>query len=180
MSTRTYKERGGFTIVEVVVAMGLLLLGMTSILGMLSFGAALSRTAALRNEAASAVEAVVADLEESFFPLIVDAETGLQTVGAPVAITGRPVPGHGGILYSAKPSGDPFDSLTPGGPLRYRVDIQMSWMNSGARRSKTFTTLLLREVPFGERLRRQFVRQQSASSRPAPKPEAPQESPTQP
>ena len=45
----------------------------------------------------------------------------------------------------------------------------MTWLGQGARHSKTFTTLLLREVPFGERLRRQFV----APPEPEPNPEAP-------
>ena len=37
-------RRAGFTLVEVVLAMFVLLLGMTSILGLLSFGAALARS----------------------------------------------------------------------------------------------------------------------------------------
>ena len=47
-------QRGGFTIVEVVMALGILLVGMTSVLGLLAFGASMSRTAQLRNAAASA------------------------------------------------------------------------------------------------------------------------------
>jgi hypothetical protein len=149
------RDRAGFTIVEVVVALGLLLLGMTSILGLLSFGAALSRTAQLRNSAASAAEAVIVDLEETLFPLARD-EDGDVVVGEPRAIVDRPVPGHPGILYTAHAFGDPLDR-TPGGPVRYRVDVEIHWKTEGRRRSKTFTTLLLREVPFGERMRRLFV-----------------------
>jgi type II secretory pathway pseudopilin PulG len=145
----------GFTIVEVVVAMGLLLLGMTSILGLLSFGAALSRTAQLRNSAAAAAEAVIVDLEETLFPLVVD-DDGDVIVGEPKLIKNRPVPGHPGILYTAHSTGDPTDARS-GGPLRYRVDVEIHWTTGGKKRSKTFTTLLLREVPFGERLRRLFV-----------------------
>ncbi len=152
---RRAADRAGFTIVEVVVAMGLLLLGMTSILGLLTFGAALSRTAQLRNSAASAAEAVIADLEETLFPLVLD-ERGDALAGEPRTIVDRPVPGHAGIFYTARAEGDPDDERG-GGPLRYRVDVEIHWRASGQRRSKTFTTLLLREVPFGERLRRLFV-----------------------
>ena len=148
--------RSGFTIIEVVVAMGLLLLGMTSILGLLSFGAALSRTAQLRNAAASAAEAVVGDLEETLFPLVADPETGLLLVGRPEDVIDRPVPGHAGIFYTARVHGDPRDTR-PGGPMRWRVDVEIHWMTRGRRKSRTFTTLLLREVPFGERMRRLFV-----------------------
>ena len=151
---RPHAENAGFTIVEIVVAMGILLLGMTSVLGLLSFGAALSRTAQLRNASASAVEGIVADLEESLFPLVLDPATGRTTVGLPRAIADRPVPGHPGLVYSAVATGDPTDNR-PGGPVRWRVDVTLSWSTSGRRHTKTFTTLLLREVPFGERLRRE-------------------------
>ncbi len=139
----------GFTIVEVVLAMFVLLIGMTSILGLLSFGAALARTSSLRSGAANAIEAIVADLEENLFPLVeVD---GLEVAGEPRAISNRPVPGHEGLLYSARASPH------PGQPLEYRVEIEITWSTSQGKRSKTFQTLLLREVPFGERMRRRFV-----------------------
>ena len=149
------RERGaGFTIIEVVLAMAILLIGMTAILGLLSFGAAMTRTAALRTGAAHSIEAVMADLEEGLFPLVV-AANGLEVAGEPEDIVDRPVPGHPGLVYSAVATPNP-DS-PPGAPLEYRVDVEISWSTRGATRSRTFTTLLLREVPFGERLRRRFV-----------------------
>lgn len=172
------RRRAAFTIVEVVVAMGILLLGMTSILGLLSFGAALARTAALRNSAASAIDAVVGDLQESFFPLV-DAPGGRRKVaGVPTPIEGREVPGHDGILYSARPTPVP-DPDDPQGPARaWRVDIEISWTTQGSRRSRTFQTLLLREVPFGERLRREFLdRDRSPPPAAAGAPTAPKKEP---
>ncbi len=150
----------GFTIIEVVLAMGLLLLGMSAILGLLSFGAALARTAALRTGAASAIEAVVAELEESLFPLRVDPVTGVAEVGEPHVIQGRPVPGHPGLVYNARPVLVPGADDGPDVPQRYRVDIDITWQSGGRRRAKTFSALLLREVPFGERLRRQFIQRE--------------------
>lgn len=158
MSTRgRLARRGGFTIVEVVLAMGLLLLGMTSILGLLSFGAALARGAALRTGAAAAAEAVAADLEETLFPLALDPVTGTRKVGEPHRVRERAVPGHDDLVYSALATPVPSASDGPGGPTRYRVDIEVSWTNSGRTRNRSYTILLLREVPFGERLRREFV-----------------------
>lgn len=150
------ERRGGFTIVEVVLAMFILLIGMTSILGLLSFGAALSRTAKLRNESAYAVETIVADLEETFFPLV-ELEDGTLVVGEPEDILDRPVPGRPGLRYSARAVPDPAGAAFADGPLIYRVDVEVSWSNQGSKRSTKFRTILLREVPFGERLRRQFV-----------------------
>lgn len=145
-------KNGGFTILEVVLAMGILLLGLTSVLALLSFGAALARNAALRTSAAAAVDAVMVDLEESLFPL--EADGG---VGEPREIVDREVPGHVGVVYSATAVPHPEQVPLPGGPIEYRVDVDISWKVQGAARSRSFTTLLPRQVPFGERLRLQFV-----------------------
>ncbi len=138
--------RCGFTIIEVVLAMGILVLGMTVLLSLLTFGAALTRTAALRTAASTAIEAVIGDLEESLFPLEDDG-----TVGEPRQIQGRALPNAPGVIYSASARQNPDD------PLEYAVDIDVSWESSGFRRTRSFQTLLLREVPFGERMRRRFV-----------------------
>jgi type II secretory pathway pseudopilin PulG len=140
----------GFTLVEVVLAMFVLLLGMTSILGLLSFGAALARTASLRTGAANAIEAVVTDLEETLFPLTLD-ERGDEVVGEPEDAVEREVPGYPGLTYSTTSTPNPEN------PLEYRVDGEIHWAVGGTTRSKRFTTLLLREVPFGERLRARIV-----------------------
>ena len=160
-------RRAGFTIVEVVLAMFVLLVGMTSILAFLSFGAAMARTAMLRDGAAGAADAVVADLEESLFPLVL--VDGREVAGEPRAIEDRPVPGHPGLSYSARATPNPADTHDP--PLEYRVDVEMSWTSSGSRRTRSFSTLLLREVPFGVRMRRRFVQ----GIEPAPAPSTPQD-----
>jgi Tfp pilus assembly protein PilV len=134
--------RSGFTILEVLVAMGILLFGMTTILGLLTYGTALSRSAQLRASAASAAQATIADLEETFFPLK-DGE-----LAEPVAIEGRAVPGAEGLVYSAK------GTANPERPTEYRVDVAMTWSSQGQKREKRFTTLLYKELQFGERLRR--------------------------
>ena len=138
--------RSGFTLIEILAALGILLFGMTAVIGLLTFGAALTRTAELRTTSAAAVGAVVADLEERLFPLGEDGEAG-----EPEPIEGRELEGAGGVVYSARATANPDR------PLEYRVDVELSWRSGGVRREKRFTTLLIREVPFGERLRRRFV-----------------------
>lgn len=145
-------REAGFTLVEVVLAMGVLLLGMSVILGLFSFGAALSRTAALRTSAAAASGAVMADLEETLFPMLEDG-----TAGEPTDLVDREIPGHPGIVYSATSTPNPDQLDWPGGPLEYRVDVEIRWNSAGATRTRRFTTLMLRQIPFGERLRLQFV-----------------------
>jgi prepilin-type N-terminal cleavage/methylation domain-containing protein len=139
------KRRSGFTLVEVLVALGILLFGLTAVLGLLTFGSALSRSAQLRTVGASAAEAVIADLEESLFPLQ-DGEAG-----EPRSIDDRSVPGFPTLMYSAKARAHPERAR------EYRVDIQMRWQSGGVERERSFTTVLLREVPFSERLRRQII-----------------------
>lgn len=151
------RRRAGFTILEVLVAMAILLVGMSAVLGLLTFGAALTRTAELRNEGSMAVEAVLADLEESFFPL--DPQGGLQD---PQPIVDRPLAGLVGLAYTAKAERNPERKS------EWRVDVEVSWLSAGVRRDKVFRTILLQELPFGERLRRRLANPPATRSPAAP------------
>ncbi len=140
------RARDGFTLIEVVLALGLLLLGATVILGLFSFGAALSRTAELRARSATAAEAVVLDLEEGLFPLEDDG-----SAGEPRVVTDRPVPGHTDLIYSARAV--PRPDHEPGRSREYQVEVEMRWRGGAGRRGRKFSVLLLREISFGERMR---------------------------
>ena len=161
-------SRSGFTIIEVLVALTILVFGMTAVIGMLTFGAALTRTALLRTSAASAAQAVVADLEETLFPPAAAAPSGgLEAeAGPPIEVRERPLPSQPDVVYSATALEN------PNRPLEYRVDVQLSWKSAGVRREARFSTILVREVPFGERLRRRLV-EGGTPPAPAPTPAAP-------
>ncbi len=146
-------NRRGFTLIEVVLAMGILVMGMTVILSLLTFGAALTRSAATRTRASTVIESVIGDLEQSLFPLEQDGTVG----DPPEVIEGRLVPGVVGVVYDARTRPNPDD------PNEYLVNVEVWWETEGARRTKTFQTLLLREVPFGERMRRRFVEDRPAT-----------------
>jgi hypothetical protein len=152
----------GFTILEVVMAMGIMMVGMSVILTLLTFGAGLSRTAQLRADSAAMADAVVADLEEGLFPLLKDG-----SVGEPLPIEGRALPGYPRLVYSATATPNPDrlseveyagragDRPSSAGALEYRVDVELHWKESGQKRGRGFSVLLLREVSFGARLRKQ-------------------------
>jgi len=145
-SRRRRATRRGFTLLEVVLAMGILLLGLSVVLGLLSFGAALARTSAMRTTSAQAVEAVLADLEETLFELDKSGEAA-----APVAIVDRALPGDAQIVYSATPTLLP---LQPDAVVEeYHVRVELGWLASGVRKSARFETVFPRQVPFGERQR---------------------------
>lgn len=149
------RRRAGFTIVEIVLAMGILVMGATAVLGMLTFGAALTRTAELRSAAAAAVEAVNADIDRNLFPYA-DGK-----VGEPVDLVARRVAGVEGLIYTARATQNPER------PRQYRVDVELSWESSGVRRARNYSMLRLREISFGERLRRELVEgEERASSAP--------------
>ncbi|MEL6712922.1 MAG: hypothetical protein AAFP86_04070, partial [Planctomycetota bacterium] len=78
-STRTTAARrasAGFTLIEVVLAGALFVLGVSMILGVFNFGSALTRTAELRSVGSAAVDAIARDLEENLFPLLPDGSVG--------------------------------------------------------------------------------------------------------
>jgi len=149
-------HKDGFTIVEVVLAMGILLIGAAAILSMLTFGASLTRAAQLRTAAATAVEAVRADLEANMFPYdpTLDGEEG--EIGPPQTFVDRAVPGLSQVVYSATPI------QNPDLPREYRVDVDITWTTGGVERNKQITWIMLREISFGERLRRRFVEKSGA------------------
>jgi len=137
--------RAGFTIIEVIMAMGILLLGSTAIIAFLTFGSATTRHAQLRTQAASAVEAVEAAIDHDLFPF----ENG--ELGEPIDIEQRPVPAVPGVVYSA------HAIQNPDLPSEYRVDVELSWESAGTQRSKSWSMLRIKELSFGERLRRELI-----------------------
>jgi len=142
-------------LIEVVMAMFILVIGATTILGMLSFGAGAARTASLRSAAASALPGIVLDLQETLFPLVIDSSGADVAAEPPPERDDIPVPGFAGLSYSLSTRALPAEG---GGKSReYVVDIAIHWQEGGKQRSQVFRTILLREVPFGERLRRRFV-----------------------
>ncbi len=155
---RKHPSQGGFTLIEVVLAASLFVMGMSMIMGVYSFGSALSRTAELRSVSAEIVDAIMADLDETLFPL---RDDGL--VGPPRAIVDRPVPGRAGVVYSVetKPNVDTLEIL-PGleEPVatEYLVTLTVRWQARGVKREARWTTIMLRELPFGARMRQRFLR----------------------
>ena len=73
---------------------------------------------------------------------------------------------HFGVGFPADLRYDPVDdsdwwvltlTVPDGSRVEYKVEVEMKWAVGGTTRSKKFTTLLLREVPFGERLRARII-----------------------
>jgi type II secretory pathway pseudopilin PulG len=146
-SSRSRSKRSAFTLVEMMIAMGILVIGVTSVLGLLAFGAALQRTAERRSETALAAEQVIADLRELF----VVKEDG--SLSEPASSTlDRPVPGHPNLTAHVEVKKNPALDT------EYFATVQIQWKERGKLRSEVFRTILEREAPFGWRVQRERVR----------------------
>ncbi|HPF14867.1 MAG: prepilin-type N-terminal cleavage/methylation domain-containing protein [Planctomycetes bacterium] len=149
-------SRGGFTLIEVMLAVGLLTLGMTAVLGLFTFGAALSQAAVLKTQSAHLVEAITQELPGRLFPLGPDGIPAL-----PEDLRDLPVPGDERLHYHA--TATPIDGgplAEDGGPLEFLVRVEVFFTQQGVRKAHTFQTRLLREQTFAERLRRRLDRPQ--------------------
>jgi len=136
--------------------MGILLIGATAILSMLTFGASLTRAAQLKTAAASAIEAVRADIETQMFPYNPELDGEEGEIGGPFDLVDRPVPGISQVVYSASAT------QNPDLPREYRVDVDIRWTSGGVQREKKIIWIMLKEISFGERLRRRFVEKSGA------------------
>src|SRR6185436_18642 len=76
---------------------------------------------------------------------------GDEVAGEPEDLKDHEIPGYPGLLYST------HSTPNPENPLEYKVEVEIRWAVNGTMRTKRFTTLLLREVPFGERLRERII-----------------------
>ena len=138
--SNTRNPRRGFTLIEMMIAMGLLVVGVTSVLGLLAFGAALQRTAERRGEVSLAAEQVIADLRDTFTL----NEDGTLT-DMPAAKFERTIPGHPLLKARVEVKKNPkLDG-------EYFATISIEWIERGAARSEEFRTILQREAPFGAR-----------------------------
>jgi len=140
------REEKGFTLIEMVVAMGILLVGMTSILALLAFGLAVHRTSAKKAETALVVEGIVHRLPQLVFPK--DPDKPARSLGS------RPVPGHPGLVYSVEVEPN---QESPG---EYLAQIRLQWKEKGRFRTVEFHSVLIREENFVEVMRDRWSKEQ--------------------
>lgn len=95
MSKLHTSTRSGFTIVEVLMAMGLFLFGITALLGSFQIGGSLENSARTHAELAPAIEPLVAEIRENIWLL--------DGAGQPSELRiyfDEPVPGVPGFKYA--------------------------------------------------------------------------------
>lgn len=153
--------RAGFTLIEIVLAAGLLAIGLSALIGLFSFGANLVTGARLQTQAAQALESLVADLPGRLFPLSPEGQ-----VGPPQVLKDQPVPGYPRLRFDALPSPTPVSASDYPGPPLWSVEVTVAWKSRGQGRGLSARILLPQSLPLAERLRRAVTQAPVGSSGP--------------
>ena len=133
------RARNGFTILEVVIAIGIFMFGITAILGLFQVGGNLEQSARVRAELAPAIEPLIAELRRDAWLIDAAGEpTGLREY------IGTIVPGASGYRFDlvVRPPGD--------NPALRRAELRF-YRKSAQRVLTRVSFMLERNVPI-ERL----------------------------
>ena len=135
----TRSERG-FTLVELMLAMAILVFGVTALAGSLLTGVGMRRGSEMRFRATALVDYAIQDIQEKVFPRCQDPSEPLA------GFTREDPPGYPGMKYTVE-----FieDLERPGVVL---AKIKVSWRDQGEFIGETFRRILLRCDPFSRRV----------------------------
>jgi hypothetical protein len=138
---RNVGKRAGFTLLEVLMAMGLFMFGISAMLGMFQFGGGMEATARTHAELAPAIQPLIRHVQEQAW--IFDSagqETQLRI------FLDEPVPGVPGFRYALV--------VQPPGDNPYLRQAQLNFYRKNpARTEASVTFLLTQKVPVSRRLR---------------------------
>jgi prepilin-type N-terminal cleavage/methylation domain-containing protein len=132
---------GGFTLIEILAAILVLSIGVTSLLAVMGTGLTTHRESDLRVQASDAVRLVEADLVARLF-------AGEQTGADPRDLEDVPLAGRAGMRYSVK------FRKNPTLPDEFLAEIDITWLEAGETRGESFARLIHREEPFSRRIQK--------------------------
>ncbi|MHC4662978.1 MAG: type IV pilus modification PilV family protein [Planctomycetota bacterium] len=126
---------GGFTLIEILVALGVLAIGVTSVFALLATGGATHRKAVSQTAAAFISESVFSELRERFDVTIEDA------IDLEVADGEGKVSGYPGFTYRLELR--PLDTVGD----EYLAICTVKWKKAGAPVTMSFVTVVSRRLP---------------------------------
>lgn len=155
MKRRT--RRQGFTLLEIIVALGVLAIGATAAFSLFVAGAASGRRAEHEVNAALIAETVIDDLRDD---LTVDLDlSDYPSATDPNAAPGAPAPlnpktrwlARDGVWpgfedYKYDLAITPLDGPVPDDPWQFLIEVEVRWSDQGTRRSAQYSTIMLRSV----------------------------------
>lgn len=151
------RRAGGFTLAEMLAALGILLFGITALIGALSASVGQRRGTEARLAAAALAEQIVHRLQHESLRPRADAESELDVEFAP--LTDQTAPGFAGMTWSATTVEDPDR------PDLWLVRIRVGWLEEGDEEFVEFLRLLPRQLPLAQRVLRFRADSDSAASR---------------
>ncbi len=136
----TTRSQGGFTLVEMMLAMAILVFAVTALAGSLLTGVSMRRGSEMRFRATALVDYVIQEIEEEVFARSQDPSEPLA------GFAHVDPPGYPGMTYTVE-----FieDLERPGVVL---AKIKVSWRDQGEFIGETFRRILLRGAPFSRRV----------------------------
>lgn len=144
---RARREKG-FTLIEMVVALSILLVGLTAIAGSLMMGVSTRRGTEMRFKAVHMVDHVLRFLQEDYF-VEHDVDSGpLPAIGKDGQGLARPVefPGYPGMKYTVTFTEDPDHAQV------VLAEVRISWKEQGEQIAVKFERVMIREKPFSHRI----------------------------
>jgi prepilin-type N-terminal cleavage/methylation domain-containing protein len=137
---------GGFTLIEMLAALGILLVGITALIGALSSSVAQRRTTDARLEAQALCEHAILRIQEECVRRRADGESDLDLEIA--TLPDQQAPGFPGMTWSATAV------LDEARPDIWLVRLKVRWLEEGEDVFEEFLRVLPRQLPLGQRVRR--------------------------
>lgn len=136
----------GFTLAEMLAALGILLFGVTALLGALSSSIAQRRTIDARLESTALCEHALHRVQHEAVRRRADAATDLDL--EVVSLENQDAPGFPGMTWSATAVVDETR------PDLWLVRLRIRWLEEGDDVGQEFLRVLPRQLPLGQRVRR--------------------------
>lgn len=146
----------GFTLAEMLAALGILLFGVTALIGALGSSIAQRRTTDARLEAVALCDQALHRLQYEAVRRSAASDSDLDLELAPLA--DQTAAGFPGMTWSARPI------LDPDRPDVWLVQLEVRWLEEGDEVTEVFHRILPRQLPLGPRVLR-FREQVSETSR---------------
>jgi prepilin-type N-terminal cleavage/methylation domain-containing protein len=138
--------QAGFTLVEMLAALGILLFGITALIGALSSSVAQRRTTDARLETTALCELALHRLQYEAVRRRSDAATDLELELAP--LQDQTAAGFAGMTWSAVPI------LDENRPDVWLIRLEIRWLEDGEEVGEVFFRVLPRQLPLGPRVLR--------------------------